>query len=148
MRDLTLPQVIAFIIFLSVVSTLPVKTTSATPSVVLRDGDARKFPDAPNVVAYGEHESLPFTWRVLSSFDIGYYLANGSIPLAEANQYTVPFENPSYGRIRTLLPAVRLSDTPASIRTPALELDQHNAEVLLEMGYSPGRIYSVSEIKG
>jgi len=47
-----------------------------------------------------------------------------------------PVKHPVLGEIRIQSPAVTLSRTPASIRTPAAEPGQHTDEVLGELGYS------------
>jgi crotonobetainyl-CoA:carnitine CoA-transferase CaiB-like acyl-CoA transferase len=57
-------------------------------------------------------------------------------PQARANDYFVPFDHPSYGRIEMLASPLKLSETPASIRMPAPEFSQHTEEVLLELGYT------------
>lgn len=57
-------------------------------------------------------------------------------PQARANDYFVPFDHPSYGRIEVLANPLKLNETPASIRMPAPEFSQHTEEVLLELGYT------------
>ena len=57
-------------------------------------------------------------------------------PQARANDYFVPFDHPTYGRIEVMANPVKLSETPASIRMPAPEFSQHTEEVLLELGYT------------
>ncbi len=46
------------------------------------------------------------------------------------------FEHPTFGTLQMVSPAVNLSETPGSVRTPAPEFSQHTEEVLLEAGYS------------
>lgn len=56
-------------------------------------------------------------------------------PQAIANEYVVPFDHPTYGPLRYVASPVKLSETPATIRSQAPELGEHNEELLLEMGY-------------
>jgi crotonobetainyl-CoA:carnitine CoA-transferase CaiB-like acyl-CoA transferase len=46
-------------------------------------------------------------------------------------------EHPRAGRIRTLAPPIRFSETPGSIRTPAPTLGEHTDVVLREAGITP-----------
>lgn len=57
-------------------------------------------------------------------------------PQARANDVFVPFDHPTYGPMEVISNPVKLSQTPASVRTPAPEFSQHTEEVLLETGYS------------
>ena len=57
-------------------------------------------------------------------------------PQARANDFFVPFDHPTYGRIELVTSPIKLSKTPASIRMPAPELGQHTEEILLEHGYT------------
>lgn len=57
-------------------------------------------------------------------------------PQARANDYFVPFDHPTYGRIEVLANPLNLSKTPSSIRLPAPEFGQHTEEVLLGLGYT------------
>jgi crotonobetainyl-CoA:carnitine CoA-transferase CaiB-like acyl-CoA transferase len=57
-------------------------------------------------------------------------------PQARANDFFLPYDHPSYGRIEILANLVNLSKTPATIRLPAPEFGQHTEEVLLEAGYT------------
>ena len=66
-------------------------------------------------------------------------------PQAWANNFFVPFEHPTYGKMNVLGPLVNLSETPATIRTPAPEFSQHTEEILLEAGYSWDDIIDMKE---
>jgi len=57
-------------------------------------------------------------------------------PQARANDFFVPFDHPTYGRIDVLANPIKLSKTPATVRMPAPEFGQHTEEVLLEYGYT------------
>ncbi len=57
-------------------------------------------------------------------------------PQARANNFFLPYDHPSYGRIEILANLVNLSKTPATVRLPAPEFSQHTEEVLLEAGYT------------
>ncbi len=57
-------------------------------------------------------------------------------PQARENDFFVPFDHPTYGRIEVIANPVNLSETPATVRMPAPEFSQHTEEVLLELGYT------------
>ena len=57
-------------------------------------------------------------------------------PQARANDFFVPLDHPTHGRIEVIAPPVKFSKTPATVRTAAPELGQHTEEVLLEYGYT------------
>ncbi len=59
-----------------------------------------------------------------------------SDPQARANEFFVPLDHPTYGRIEIVANPAKLSKTPATIRMPAPEFGQHTEEVLLEHGYT------------
>jgi crotonobetainyl-CoA:carnitine CoA-transferase CaiB-like acyl-CoA transferase len=62
-------------------------------------------------------------------------------PQVRANDYIVGMEHPRLGRMAVLGPPVRLSETPARLRSAAPELGQHTDEVLADiLGYSAVRI--------
>ncbi len=54
-------------------------------------------------------------------------------------------EHPALGRVTVTNTAVRLSATPAVIRTPAPALGEHTDEVLQWLGYAPGDIARLRE---
>ena len=57
-------------------------------------------------------------------------------PQARADDFFVPYDHPSHGRIELVANPVKLNRTPAPVRMPAPEFDQHTAEILLEYGYT------------
>ncbi|MFC1989567.1 CaiB/BaiF CoA transferase family protein [Chloroflexota bacterium] len=57
-------------------------------------------------------------------------------PQARANDFYVPFDHPTYGRIEVIANPVRLSMSPEVISRPAPEFNQHTEEILLEHGYT------------
>ena len=59
-----------------------------------------------------------------------------SDPQITANSMFTTLDHPAHGPLPIVGPAVNLSATPGSIRTPAPEFGQHTEEVLLEAGLS------------
>ena len=57
-------------------------------------------------------------------------------PQARANNYFVPFQHPTHGKIEIIASPINMSETPATYRLPAPEFSQHTEEILLELGYS------------
>ena len=57
-------------------------------------------------------------------------------PQVIANDIIVPFEHPEFGQIEVVANPIKLSKTPATIRTPAPEFSQHTEEILRGLGYS------------
>src|SRR6187431_692000 len=55
-------------------------------------------------------------------------------PQLEAREMIVPLEHLTAGPIRVLGTPLKLSDTPASVRTPPPALGQHTAAILTELG--------------
>jgi crotonobetainyl-CoA:carnitine CoA-transferase CaiB-like acyl-CoA transferase len=53
-------------------------------------------------------------------------------------------DHPTAGRIRVVGPAVKLSETPATLRRPSPRLGEHTGEVLREMGYDAEQIRVLS----
>ncbi len=77
-------------------------------------------------------------WRPLLNelpFAPGQTLAEAvEDPQALANDVFVPFDHPVYGPTRVISSPINLSQTPATIRTPAPEFSQHTEAILLELG--------------
>jgi len=61
-------------------------------------------------------------------------------PQARANNFFATYDHPVYGQMEVVANPIKLSKTPATIRTPAPEFGQHTEEVLLELGYTWGDI--------
>ena len=57
-------------------------------------------------------------------------------PQARADDFFIPYDHPSYGRIELVANPVKLNRTPAPVRMPAPGFAQHTVEVLLECGYT------------
>ena len=74
-------------------------------------------------------------WKLLFGYSQNYREIIAD-PQARANDFFVPFDHPTYGRIEVVANPIKLSETPAAIRMPAPELGQHTEEVLLEYGYT------------
>jgi crotonobetainyl-CoA:carnitine CoA-transferase CaiB-like acyl-CoA transferase len=56
-------------------------------------------------------------------------------PQARANEFFVPLDHPTYGRVEVVANPIKLSKTPATVKT-APEFGQHTEEILLEHGYT------------
>ena len=57
------------------------------------------------------------------------------------------YDHPAIGKVKAVAPAVKLSRTPASIRTPSPAVGQHTLQVLEELGVDPERIRSLAAAK-
>ena len=57
----------------------------------------------------------------------------------------VTVEHPGHGTVSMLGSALHIDDAPLPVRAPAPELGEHNAEVLGELGFSPGEIDQLRE---
>src|SRR3972149_6283922 len=55
-------------------------------------------------------------------------------PQVLANGFFADFDHPTLGPIKVVAPPLEMSATPATVRSPAPELGQHTAQVLLELG--------------
>jgi crotonobetainyl-CoA:carnitine CoA-transferase CaiB-like acyl-CoA transferase len=65
-------------------------------------------------------------------------------PQARANDFFVPLDHPTYGRMEILANPVKLSKTQAMVR-PAPEFSEHTDEVLMELGYTREDIAKLRE---
>jgi crotonobetainyl-CoA:carnitine CoA-transferase CaiB-like acyl-CoA transferase len=68
-------------------------------------------------------------------------------PQAIANEYFSDFDHLTYGPIKIVGAPIKLSETPATIRSAAPEFSQNTEEVLLELGYSWEDILSLKDQK-
>lgn len=66
-------------------------------------------------------------------------------PQIAANDFFLPYDHPNYGPMRIIASPVNLSQTPATIRSPAPEVSQHTEEILLEEGYEWDEITALKE---
>ncbi len=57
-------------------------------------------------------------------------------PQARANDFFVPFDHPTHGKMEVADNPLKLSETPSTVRLPAPEFSQHTEEILLEAGYT------------
>ena len=63
-----------------------------------------------------------------------------SHPQVAVRSVLVECEHPTAGKAKVVGPAVRLSDTPGGVRTPAPRLGEHTDAVLREAGIDADRI--------
>lgn len=68
-------------------------------------------------------------------------------PQARANEFFTKFDHPTHGPIELVGNPIKLSKTPATIRTLAPEFSQHTEEVLLKIGYTWEDIGQLKEQK-
>jgi crotonobetainyl-CoA:carnitine CoA-transferase CaiB-like acyl-CoA transferase len=61
------------------------------------------------------------------------------------NEFFLPCEHPVHGRVMHVTNPPNLSRTPQEIKEPAPELDQHQEEVLLEIGYNREEIKALKQ---
>jgi formyl-CoA transferase len=66
-------------------------------------------------------------------------------PQVVHNEMVVETEHPAYGRLKLTGFPVKLSETPATLRTPPPTVGEHNEEVLREFGYSDDEIRALQE---
>jgi crotonobetainyl-CoA:carnitine CoA-transferase CaiB-like acyl-CoA transferase len=66
-------------------------------------------------------------------------------PQVRHRQMAVELEHPVAGKVTQAGVAVKLSDTPGSIRSFAPSLGQHTEEVLRDLGYSNAKIAELRE---
>src|SRR6201993_1260605 len=53
---------------------------------------------------------------------------------------TEPVEHPALGRLAIVRNAVRMTETPPTVRAPSPDAGEHTSQVLGELGYTPGQI--------
>ncbi|HKA55435.1 MAG TPA: CoA transferase, partial [Candidatus Binatia bacterium] len=66
-------------------------------------------------------------------------------PQVRHRQMAVELEHPTAGKVTQAGVAVKLSDTPGTIRSFAPSLGQHTEEVLRDLGYSNAKIAELRE---
>jgi len=66
-------------------------------------------------------------------------------PHVKSRDMAVELQHPKAGGIRNIGVAVKLSDTPGSVRTPAPLLGQHTDDVLTELGYTDADIAALRQ---
>ena len=66
-------------------------------------------------------------------------------PQARANGFFAPFEHPTHGTVEMVASPIKLSRTPATVRTRAPEFGEHTEQVLLDLGYSWDDIVRLKE---
>ncbi len=50
------------------------------------------------------------------------------------------YDHPTAGRVKVVAPAVKMSETPATIERPAPRVGEHTREILAEFGFEPAEI--------
>ncbi len=60
-----------------------------------------------------------------------------SDPQVLHRQMVIEFEHPKAGKVRQIGIAIKLSDTPGSVRRPSPLLGEDTDEILLNLGYAP-----------
>ena len=76
--------------------------------------------------------------------DIGQMLND---PQLAAREMVQTMMHPTVGATRVIGTPIKLSATPATLRTPPPVLGQHTDAVLAELGYSPGDISQLRETR-
>lgn len=75
------------------------------------------------------------------------YMDVANDPQARINGYIQTVDHPHLGPIDVVGPPVRLSETPASVRSAAPELGQHTEELLLDLGYTWEQIAALHDAR-
>jgi crotonobetainyl-CoA:carnitine CoA-transferase CaiB-like acyl-CoA transferase len=55
------------------------------------------------------------------------------------------YDHPKAGRVRVVAPAVKMSETPATIDRPAPMVGEHGREILAEFGFSGSEIEALEK---
>jgi hypothetical protein len=61
-------------------------------------------------------------------------------PPGRAHEGDHAYDYPEAGTVKVVAPAVKMSETPATIDRPAPLVGDHTREILAEFGYAPGEI--------
>ena len=107
--------------------------------IIARDGDTLVFAAIGGArIRYRLDGPIGAPFLVLSN-SLGTNLDMWE-PQVEHLAMTEPVEHPALGRLDILRNAVRMTDAPATVRSPSPGIGAHTGQVLAELGYSPAEI--------